>query len=221
MTSDRRTGGRLEDHPDQLRAAFGRARRMDACCRTRLCSCALDPTRVAKSSPLCHQRHRAQRAIWRSPNAHRELARAGVVPVHPDGSELEDRRCRNEARPLKKAGYSQIRTTKMSRRSSRSPQIGLGRLGVVRRLGDPTFSAVSGRSRRQVVAATLLRWTTSRRASGHPRDARLPSWSSSPETIEPRTRDSSIAIATGARACDTSICLEGKAGERCAQRRTR
>lgn len=76
MASDRRTGGRLEDHPDQLRAAFGRARRMDACCRTCLCSCALDPTRVAKSSPLRHQRHRAQRAIRRSPNAHRELARA-------------------------------------------------------------------------------------------------------------------------------------------------
>jgi hypothetical protein len=56
---------------------------MDACCRTYLCSCALDPTRVAKSSPLRPQRHRAQRAIRRSPNAHRELPRAGVVPVHP------------------------------------------------------------------------------------------------------------------------------------------
>lgn len=96
MASDRRTGGRLEDHP--VRAAFGRARRMDACCRTCLCSCALDPTRVAKSSPVRHQRHRAQRAIRRSPNAHRELARAGVVPVHPYGSELEHRRCRNAAR---------------------------------------------------------------------------------------------------------------------------
>jgi hypothetical protein len=96
MASDRRTGGRLEDHPDQPRAAFGRARR-DAGCRTCLCSCALDPTRVAKSSPLRHQRHRAQRAIRRSPNAHRELPRAGVVPVHPCGSEFEHRRCRNEA----------------------------------------------------------------------------------------------------------------------------
>ena len=86
MASDRRTDGRLEDHPDQLRAAFGRARRMDACCRTCLCSCALDPTRVAKSSPLRHQRHRAQRAIRRSPDAHRELACAGVVPVHPYGA---------------------------------------------------------------------------------------------------------------------------------------
>src|SRR5918995_788019 len=92
MASDRRAGGRLEDHPDQPRAAFGRARRMDACCRTCLCSCALDPTRVAKSSPLRHQRHRAQRAIRRSPEGHRELARAGVVPVRPCGSELEQAR---------------------------------------------------------------------------------------------------------------------------------
>jgi hypothetical protein len=30
MASDHRTGGRLEDHPDQLRAAFGRARRQAA-----------------------------------------------------------------------------------------------------------------------------------------------------------------------------------------------
>ena len=55
MASDRRTGGRLEDHPDQLRAAFGRARRMDARRRTCLCSCAVDAIRVAKSSPLRHR----------------------------------------------------------------------------------------------------------------------------------------------------------------------
>jgi hypothetical protein len=56
------------------------------------------PPEVAKPSPLCHQRDRAQRAIRGSPNALRELAGAGVVPVHPYGSELEHRRCRTEAK---------------------------------------------------------------------------------------------------------------------------
>jgi hypothetical protein len=49
MASDRRTGGRLEDHPDQPRAAFGRARRLDACCRTCLCSCALETPPESRS----------------------------------------------------------------------------------------------------------------------------------------------------------------------------
>src|SRR5918992_4980311 len=62
MASDRRTGGRLEDHPDQPPAAFG----------------------IERSVPYGDP-----------PNAHRGLARAGVVSVHPYGSggvELEHAR---------------------------------------------------------------------------------------------------------------------------------
>lgn len=97
MASDRRTGGRLKDHPDQLRAAFGRARTIDACCRTCLCSSALHPTRVANSSPLRHQRHRAPRAIRRSPNAHRQTGTRPRRASTSYGSELEHRRCRTSA----------------------------------------------------------------------------------------------------------------------------
>src|SRR3954452_12708788 len=86
MASDRRTRGRLTGHRDQLRPAFGRARRMDACCRTCLCSCASDLTRVAKSSPL------AAAAIERSVSYGDSLTHIasrwapGVVPMHAMGA---------------------------------------------------------------------------------------------------------------------------------------
>ena len=148
MASDRRTGGRLEDHPDQPRAAFGRARRMDAFCRTCLCSCALDPTRVAKSSPLRHPRHRAQRAIWRSPNAHQERARAGVVPVHPCDSELEHRRCRNEA--TAGARPRSVRAAELDEREqSASAGLGLRRLLLSAKAGVEAVVADTLRVKRR------------------------------------------------------------------------
>ena len=94
MASDRRTGGRLEDRPDQPRAAL-RAGAQDGRLLQNvsvvMCS---RPTRVAKSSSLRHQRHRPQRAIRRSPNAHRSWRAPASWPVHPCGNELEHRCCR-------------------------------------------------------------------------------------------------------------------------------
>jgi hypothetical protein len=63
VVDDLEAAGRLEDHPDQLRIAFGLARRIDACCGTCLFSC-------ARPSDSRSHRHCAASGIERSVPCH-------------------------------------------------------------------------------------------------------------------------------------------------------